>query len=182
MEQCCDGVPPLAEDTRAAVSRLFELYVDDVHAYLSRRLGVSYAADLTSETFRIALERYATFDSTIGHERAWLYGIASNLLRGHRRSEERRWRAISRAQSLPLLRIDPLIRVEESLDAELELASVAAALSRMTSEDRDLVTLYAWERLSYSQISIALEIPVGTVRSRINRIRKFMRHNTGDDN
>jgi DNA-directed RNA polymerase specialized sigma24 family protein len=75
------------------VRELYERYADDVFRYLARRLGDGLAHDLTADTFRIAIQRASSFDPAVGHPRAWLYGIASNLVRGHWRTEQRRLRA-----------------------------------------------------------------------------------------
>ena len=56
-------------------------------AYLARRVGRELAEDLLAETFRAAIESYSKFDSTRGSEKAWLFGIATNLLRRHWRTE-----------------------------------------------------------------------------------------------
>jgi RNA polymerase sigma-70 factor (ECF subfamily) len=52
---------------------------------------------------------------------------------------------------------------------------VLDALAELRQEDRELVALFAWERLSYAQIAEALEVSVGTVRSRLARIRTRLR-------
>lgn len=156
----------------AAVADLFRRYRDDVHRFVARRLGETLAVDVTAEVFRIAIERHHTFDSGRGHERAWLYGIAANLMRGHWRTEERRLRALARERGAQPVAFDPLLRVDERLDADDELARVMDAVVALSADDRDLLTLFAWEGCGYAEIAAALEIPVGTVRSRLHRIRR----------
>ena len=133
--------------------------------------GDSAAADVTADVFRIAIERYESFDSSRGHPRAWLLGIATNLIRGHWRTEERRLRAFAREGGSAVPPIDPLLRIEESVDADAEFARVMLAVVALSPEDRDLLTLFAWEGCGYAEIAEALDIPVGTVRSRLHRIR-----------
>ncbi len=64
-----------------------------MHSYVARRLGSDLADDLASETFLVAFRQRAKFDGRNGVVRAWLYGIATNLIRRHRRDEVRAWRA-----------------------------------------------------------------------------------------
>jgi RNA polymerase sigma-70 factor (ECF subfamily) len=61
------------------------------------------------------------------------------------------------------------------LDAELRWPHVADALTRLPDGERDALLLYAWEELTYDEIAAALDIPVGTVRSRLNRARRRLR-------
>jgi len=49
------------------------------------------------------------------------------------------------------------------------------ALARLEARDRDVLLLVAWEELSYEEAAAALEIPVGTVRSRLHRARTALR-------
>jgi RNA polymerase sigma-70 factor (ECF subfamily) len=74
--------------------------------------------------------------------------------------------------------VDPL----PGLDAAGERADAASlrrplfeALARLEARDRDVLLLVAWEGLTYEEVAAALEIPVGTVRSRLNRARKGVR-------
>jgi RNA polymerase sigma factor (sigma-70 family) len=48
---------------------------------------------------------------------------------------------------------------------------VAAALAALSPEEREVLLLYAWAELNYDEIARALDLPVGTVRSRLNRAR-----------
>lgn len=100
-----------------------------------------------------------------------MFGIASNLLRGHWRTEQRRIRAFERDANRTVASSDPQSMVEDRLDAEQRLSDVWVELRALSAEDRDLVLLFAWEQFSYSEIAETLSIPVGTVRSRLNRIR-----------
>ena len=86
-----------AHDT---VGRWFDLHVDAIYGYAARRLGEHTALDVVSETFRVAYERFADFDPERGEPRAWLYGIATNLIRRHWRTEARRMRAHAAAAAL----------------------------------------------------------------------------------
>jgi RNA polymerase sigma factor (sigma-70 family) len=111
-----------------------------------------------------------------GHrERAlpWLFGIAANLARRHRRTEVRRLRAYARTGRDPLL--DEHGDAPARLDAAAAGPRLAAALAELRAHDREALLLFAWAELSYEEISLALRIPVGTVRSRLHRARQALR-------
>ncbi len=75
-------------------------------------------------------------------------------------------------QSAP---VDMSEAVASAVDARNLWPQVAHALTRLPDEERDALVLYVWEELSYEQISVALGIPIGTVRSRLNRARVRLR-------
>jgi len=61
---------------------------------------------------------------------------------------------------------------ESRLDADAAIRSLAPHIAALPKRDRDTLLLYAFEDLTYEQISVALDVPVGTVRSRLNRVRR----------
>ncbi|MDX6579082.1 MAG: hypothetical protein QOJ47_631, partial [Gaiellales bacterium] len=77
-------------DEPRAFSSVFERHFDDVRRYLVRRVGSALGDELASETFARAFDGRRRFDAERGVVRAWLFGIAANLLRHRARSEERR--------------------------------------------------------------------------------------------
>jgi RNA polymerase sigma-70 factor (ECF subfamily) len=52
---------------------------------------------------------------------------------------------------------------------------VADAIEALPDEERSALLLFAWEDLSYQSVAEALELPIGTVRSRLNRARAHLR-------
>ncbi len=76
--------------------------------------------------------------------------------------------------------VDPIAetwsdRVEDRVTAQAARAPLAAALADLSVRDRHVLLLVAWADLSYLEVAEALDIPVGTVRSRLNRARKKLR-------
>ena len=57
-------------------------------------------------------------------------------------------------------------------DAAADLRALAPRIAALAARDRDTLLLYAWGDLTYEQIAVAQGIPVGTVRSRLNRVRR----------
>lgn len=157
------------------VGAWFEDHVDAIHAYVCRRAGRDVAGDVTAETFRVALTQFERYDPTLGNERAWLYGIASNLLRRHWRSEQRALRSLHRSARARLAPDDPLSAVEDRIDAHRDIDRVLDAVALLDPDDRDLLLLTVWEGLTSTEVAAAIGIPAGTVRSRLSRIRGQLR-------
>ena len=161
---------------------LFDRYYDEIHRYARSRLGAEIAEDLASETFLVAFRRRAAFDPGVGvgQVRSWLYGIATNLVRRHRRDEERRFRAMARVREESN---DPGHdeRIVVRLSAERIRGELAAALAAQPALDRDVLLLMALGGLDHHEIAAALNIPYGTVCSRLNRVRRKVRAALGID-
>ncbi|WP_232519954.1 RNA polymerase sigma factor [Actinosynnema pretiosum] len=87
---------PDLSDAGRAFGELFDRHARALHGYLRRRVG-DLADDLVAETFLVAYQGRAGYDPARGTARAWLHGIAANLLRRHLRQEVRGLRALARA-------------------------------------------------------------------------------------
>ena len=162
-------------DDSARFGLLFDRHATVVFRYLVRRVGVDDAEPLLGDVFRVAFEKRSTYDCERSNARPWLYGIATNLLARHRRTEARRIRATARLLARQRPADDPTDQVIATLDA-LELwPQVADAVDRLPEQERDALLLYVWEELGYEEIAAALGVPVGTVRSRLNRARLSLR-------
>jgi RNA polymerase sigma-70 factor (ECF subfamily) len=162
-------------DVPARFGAIFDRHATVLHRYLVRRLGPDEAESMVGEVFRIAFEKRATYDLERPLARPWLYGIATNLLAKHRRGEARRIHAVARlaAQRLPAL--DLADGIGQAVDAAVAWPRVADAVTALPEPERDALVLYAWEGLSYEEIAVALAVPIGTVRSRLNRARARLR-------
>jgi RNA polymerase sigma-70 factor (ECF subfamily) len=154
---------------------LFDRHATAVHRYLARRIGRTIADDLLAQTFLVAFERRTRYDRSRPDARPWLYGIATNLLRRHHRDEVRQYQAFARTGVDPVLVECPDDRIVERVDADAWSLPLAAALAELRTGDREVLLLFAWGELSYAEIADALGIPIGTVRSRLNRARSIVR-------
>ncbi|SDW24764.1 RNA polymerase sigma-70 factor, ECF subfamily [Amycolatopsis xylanica] len=163
-----------AESPPDAFEVVFDRHFAEIHGYVARRLGVDIADDVASETFLVAYRTRDRFDPARGDHRAWLYGIASNLMRRHRRSEIRGYRALTRldASSAVLGHEDAAIARVSAQDLREPLARALAGLS---AGDRDVLLLIALAELTYDQVAAALGISYGTVCSRLSRARRKVR-------
>jgi RNA polymerase sigma-70 factor (ECF subfamily) len=156
-----------------AFIEVFERHYDPIRRYLQRRVGLEVGEELAAETFEVAFSRRDSFDPRYPSARPWLFGIASNILRHHVRHERARRAAYERLPQQRTFEADP--RLEERLVALSLDAPLRNALGSLRLEDRDVLWLFAVAQLNYEEISLALGIPIGTVRSRLNRARARVR-------
>jgi RNA polymerase sigma factor (sigma-70 family) len=160
----------------AAFATIFDRHAGSIYRFLARRVEPAEADGLLGEVFRIAFERRESFDQERPSARPWLYGIATNVVTRHRRSEHRRLRAMARLASTRVADHDLVgDRVSETIDADAAWAQLVEIIDGLPADERDTLLLYAWEELSYADIAAALDVPVGTVRSRLNRARRRLR-------
>jgi RNA polymerase sigma-70 factor (ECF subfamily) len=164
-----------------AFARLFDRYAAEIHRYAARRLGTELADDVMAETFTVAFQRRDRYDLAQVEAIPWLYGIATNLIREHRRAEERGYRAHARAAAEPAYNAD-LDRADSRVTAEAARDRLVAALADLSAGDRDVLLLVVWGQLAHDEVASALGIPVGTVGSRLHRARKRLRAALNDDN
>jgi RNA polymerase sigma factor (sigma-70 family) len=158
---------------------LYDRYFLDIHRYLAGRLGRETADDLAAETFLIAFRRRSDFDPDRGAVRPWLYGIATNLVSQHRRTEQRRLRALGRV-NVERAVDGPEDAVTARVAAEELRPDLVRAMKALAPADRDVVFLSVLGGLTYDEIAQALDIPPGTVGSRLNRARTRLRTALGD--
>ncbi|WP_285777630.1 RNA polymerase sigma factor [Microtetraspora sp. NBRC 13810] len=162
-----------------AFAGLFDRYSGMLYRYVSRRLGPEVAEDLVGETFLVAFRRRDRYDLARPDARPWLFGIVSNLVARHHRTEAARYRALTRSP-VDGVAESPAERVAEGVSATAVRPLLASALALLSKGDRDVLLLIAWADLSYDEVAQALGIPVGTVRSRLNRARRKVREALGD--
>lgn len=160
-------------DQPEVFGEVFERHARELHRFLSRRLGTQ-ADDVLGELFVTAFERRARYRAQLADARPWLYGIATNLVHRHRRAEATRYRALAR---LPLADLSPDGSADavDAADASAVRPRLAAALAELDARDRDVLLMLAWGQLDQAEVALALDIPAGTVRSRLFRARRQLR-------
>src|SRR4029450_8697767 len=165
---------------------IYDRHAATLLRFLGRRAGAKGAEGVVGELFRIALERRKTFDASRESALPWLYGIGSNLLLKERGGEAprrgggarggggaRRLRASARMAAAP--EVADKRASAAALDARLLFPRVADAIEALPDDEREALLLFAWEELPYQSMAEALELPIGTVRSRLNRARAHLR-------
>lgn len=157
-------------ETPALFGAIFDRHYDEIRAYVWRRLDPDVAEEVAAETFARAFAERQRFDPQYESARPWLFGIATNLLRMHLRSERRRLHAYARS---------PRDDSEDFASNATDRASAASmrkelldGLARLSRRDREIVLLVAWAELTSAEVGAALGIPDATVRTRLARARK----------
>ncbi|WP_410654016.1 RNA polymerase sigma factor [Amycolatopsis sp. lyj-112] len=153
---------------------IFDRHSPAIARYLARRLGSQIADDLLAETFLAAFRARRQYDLARTNALPWLYGIATNILARHRREEARELRLLA---AVPAEGVEEghADRVAAQVTAEAMNGLLRHALAGLAEGDRDVLLLVAWEGLAYDEVAAALDIPIGTVRSRLFRARKKVR-------
>lgn len=164
-----------ASPERADWVELYDQHARDLHRYLALRVDAQIADDLVSEAFLIAWERRDTFDESRASRKAWLFGIATNLLRQHVRSESRRLRAFARDHGRRAVGDVVEDRTAAALDAKSLVADLSEALADLRPEERDVLLMVAWADLSPAEVAEVTGAGVGTVRTRLHRARSKLR-------
>ncbi|MGH9863652.1 MAG: RNA polymerase sigma factor [Candidatus Acidiferrales bacterium] len=178
--QRCLAADASAWDTvvRTHTRRVYNL----CYRFTSRR---EEAEDLTQEVFLRVFRTLQSYDPRQGPLEVWLHRVARNLLIDHYRA--------TRKQRLAVPLEDELLHLEEkesaaprpdrALGRREVSAAIEQALARLSPELREAVILRDIQGLDYREISQVLEIPEGTVKSRINRGRaelgKFLKRHPG---
>jgi RNA polymerase sigma-70 factor (ECF subfamily) len=161
---------------RSALRELIERYRDELFHFLTRFLGSRAAAeDVFQETFLQVHLSADTFD-TSRRLKPWLFTIAANKARDYHRKHGRRT-PVSLSSSIgeegqsqryvDLMEADLPTPDAPLLDAERSRL-VKAAIDSMPAHLREILLLSYFQRLSYNQIAETLEIPLGTVKSRLH--------------
>jgi RNA polymerase sigma-70 factor (ECF subfamily) len=139
-----------------------------VFRYVVSRVGLREAEDITSETYLAAFRARASYRDERSQDgpRAWFLGVATRQIGKHRKAE-RRW--LDRAAlSAP----DGIERgPEETLMDDIVAPGLAAALRDLPAPQRDALLLNVLAELDYGDVAAALNLPLGTVRSRIHRAK-----------
>jgi RNA polymerase sigma factor (sigma-70 family) len=170
--------PPTTDQPPPSAEHLFEdayrMSGTAVLGYALRRSDSREdALDVVAETFAVAWRRRTDMPVDPEEVRPWLFGIARRCLANAVRSTERAGRLGARlADSLADVAVpDPSALHEQ----RAETRSVHEALGALPPDDRELVTLIAWEGLTPSQAATALGLSAGTARVRLHRARTRLR-------
>jgi RNA polymerase sigma-70 factor (ECF subfamily) len=156
---------PDGQDRQQRFEEFFAANREAVLGYLVRRTANRHdAADLLADTFLVAwrrLEDVPPGDQT----RPWLYGVARRVLANHLRGEGRRHALADRLRQ-------ELTELDEADRSLPDNSPAAVAFRALPEQDRELLSLVAWEELDTAQIAITLGISRNAVRIRLHRARK----------
>lgn len=148
-------------DATQRFTALYDSHHRQVYAYVVSRAGSQIADEVVSDTFLVAWRRFADVpDPAL----PWLFGVARNLLREQARAERTRQSTAEELQSWQT-EADPAEIVAER-------HAVLSALTRLSDDDRELLTLVAWHGLTPSEAAKVIGCSTPTYFVRLHRARK----------
>ncbi len=146
--------------------QLFERHFDAIFRFFSSKVGPD-CKDLTQQTFMACLQSRDNFAGRSSF-RTWLFGIAKNVLKNYLHKLPRLRGQLSYEDSMSEL----LPETWDPLTVAPESRLLLRALRRLPIASQMIIELYYWEGLSTREIAEALELPLGTVTSRLKRGRE----------
>ena len=162
---------------RSAFARLFAHFGPRVKGYL-RRLGADdgTAEDLTQEVMLSVWRRAEQYDRRLAAPSTWVFTIARNkridVLRRQRRATDQEIED-------PITERDPEPRGDQAVEARQLRDRVREAIATLPGEQAELVRIFYFEDKSHSEIAGALDLPLGTVKSRLRLALGKMRATLG---
>lgn len=170
-----------ATTDKAAFLEFYDRHVEQVIAFGVRRLGDSdQVADLVAEVFLAVLRSAGSYDPRRGTARAWLYGIAANVVAGGRRRAAKEAGAYAQLSGRRLLEPDDYAELDSRLDAASAARRLSEAMARVPRADRVVLELVALDQLTVTEAAAALGIRPGAARSRLARARRRLRADLTD--
>ena len=130
------------------------------------------ADDLVQDCIERAIRKQALWKPT-GPLRAWLFRILLNLYRNELRVARRRGEHVP----VETLLVEPAVAPAQP--GRVALAEMSRAIATLVEDQREALLLVVLEGLSYSEAASALDIPMGTLMSRLGRARAALRKLTG---
>jgi len=158
--------------------RLFDEHAEPLLKFLIYRTGDrALAEDLVADTFERALRKRSMFDRRKGTEKAWLYTIATNLLRDGARRREVEERAYTTAGVL-----EPALIGGDGGMASFEARqSVMEALEALSPEEREAIALRFGADLTVPEMAKVLDEKLTTVEGRVYRALRKLKAQLSDD-
>ncbi len=152
----------------ADFAQLVTEQIPRLRRYARALVGAQRADDLVQDCLERAWSRRRLWGGQ-GELRAWLFAILHNL---HANSVRRQSNA---PRFDPLPEEDPPALAPSRHEAALDLRDLQRALEHLSLEQREVLLLVGLEQLDYAEVATILDIPVGTVMSRLARAREALR-------
>ncbi len=161
-----------ATQDRHAFMLLFAFFGPRIKAFMMRS-GASdaYAEELAQETLLTVWRKAHTFDASRASASTWIFTIARNL----RIDGVRREKLAANAQAQLETLEEDIERPDDVLQTIQRADRLRAALSGLSSDQLDLVRLSFFEDRPHPEIAKTLNIPLGTVKSRLRRSMMLLR-------
>jgi RNA polymerase sigma factor (sigma-70 family) len=174
-----DLVRQVAQGQLDSLGLLFDRYHAPVRRFLSRlQVPSSDLDDLVQLTF-MQVPRAALRFEAERPVRAWMFGLATMVVRRHRRTIARLARKVAALAREPSRKSPPT--PAELMGDEETVSRAREALASLSKKKREVFVMVVLERLSGEEVARALEIPVGTVWTRLHHARRELRELMGEE-
>ena len=173
-----EALTALAQGEIGALGVIYDRHRAAIFQFVARAMGnPADVEDVVHATFMTAVKAAASFD---GRDtcRPWLMGIAGRLVHRRRRGLFRLGRALS---ELTFHEAHRVLEPTRQLGARDQVAQIALALQKLSEPKRVVLLLTEVEGLSCQEVADALEIPVGTVWTRLFHARKSLQRLLRED-
>ena len=185
VQTSCDDAELVVRTCRGdndAFAELVARYQDYMHNTIGHMVGFGQdAEDLTQEVFLKAYRGLGGFRRRAQFS-TWLYGIMLNCVRSYWRHKGRRPNVVSLDRSAGEDGDDPAPdppSPTDGPDGEVErsenVAMIRAAIGRLPEELREIVVMRDLQGMSYEDLALTLDLPLGTVKSRLARARSALK-------
>jgi RNA polymerase sigma factor (sigma-70 family) len=154
---------------------IYRRHADAVYRFAMGRVGPVEAQDVVADTFVRAFGLRHRYRDDRPHALPWLFGVAANVMRERNRRILRATRAHRRLAGQRAIEVASFDEIAARVDAESNGASLHAVLAMLSDDDYRTLMLVWVAGLTYAETAEVLDIPIGTVRSRLSRIRTRLR-------
>ncbi|GAA1539618.1 sigma-70 family RNA polymerase sigma factor [Actinomadura kijaniata] len=166
----------------AALEVFYRRHVADVTRFVARRVADPHTVDdLTTEVFLAAIDAAERYRTGRGSPRAWLLGIARNVVAAEWRRHAGELDKARRAGGRRHLDGDDIARLEEQIDAERAARTLHARLAVLPRRLRGVVELVDLDGLTPAEAAAALGVRDSTARVRLHRARKRLKDASPQD-
>ena len=148
---------------------VFDAHATPLLDYFLRRVSQDHAHDLVAEVFLIAWRRRAIAPDE-PNLRPWLFKVASNVLRNHRRGAARRMRLHERLRAYATTEV--VKQPPEQSDTDVVMRW---ALAQLREPDREILRLVAWEGCTTEELATVLGCSANAAAVRLHRARRRLR-------
>ncbi|GAB3293418.1 MULTISPECIES: sigma-70 family RNA polymerase sigma factor [Pseudidiomarina] len=171
-----------AEQSRAAFSELFRYFAPRLQAYATRQFGNEQTAmDLVQETMTNVWHKAHLFKPDRGSAATWIFTIARNIRFDLLRKNKHRQNDLSADDLWPVLaETNDSLDDDYALDNDLLMQQLAVYCEQLPKAQRTVIELIYIEGKSQQEVADALEIPLGTVKSRtrlaLQKLKELIQH------
>ena len=163
---------------RHAFRVLFDHFAPRIRSFLlQRRVPKAQAEDITQDVMLAVWRRAASFDPAKAGASTWIYTIARNQ---HIDQFRKAKRAEQMDETDPSLQPEPAPAADDLCEMSESAQSVGAALETLSPDQRQVIDMAFTEGLSHSEIADRLDLPLGTVKSRIRLAMGKLKTTLGD--